>query len=70
MSAFYISKEQLWCETATTAETLKYRLESLERCEDKLTPGERRAVAVMKRKLVNFMKYAEVASGNYRMNAG
>ena len=70
MSAFYIAKEQLWVEAAGTGESLKYRLENLERCEDKLTPGERRAVAVMKRKLVNFMKYAEAASGNYRMNAG
>ena len=70
MSALYIAKEQLWCEAAGTCETLKYRLENLERCKDKLTPGERRAVGVMKRKLVNFMMYAEAASGNYRMNAG
>ena len=59
MSAFYISKEQLWCEAADTAETLKYRLESLERGEDKLKPGERKTVAAMKRKLVNFMMYGQ-----------
>ena len=70
MSVFHISKEQLWVETAGTCDALKYRLENLERCEDKLKPGERKAVVVMKRKLVNFMKYAEAASGNYRMNAG
>ena len=70
MSGFYICKEELWLETAQTCDTLKSRLECLERSEDKLTSGELRAVAVMKRKLVNFMKYAEAASGNYRMNAG
>ncbi len=71
MSEFYVTKEQLWIEAIDTAETLlKTRLVNLERGKDKLTPGERKAVAAMKRKLVSFIRYGEAAHGLYRMNAG
>ena len=71
MSEFYITKDQLWLEAIDTAETLlKTRLVNLERGRDKLTPGERKAVTAMKRKLVSFLRYAEAAHGSYRMNAG
>ena len=71
MSEYYITKGELWLDAIDTAETLlKTRLVNLERGKDKLTPGERKAVAAMKRKLVSFIKYGEAAHGSYRMNAG
>ena len=58
MNEFYISKSQLWCEAIETAEVLlKTRLVNLERGKEKLTPGERKAVTAMKRKLTSFIKY-------------
>ena len=71
MSEFYITKGQLWVEAIDTAEALlKTRLVNLERCKEKLTPGERKAVTAMKRKLVSFIRYGEANLGSYRMNVG
>ena len=71
MSEFYITKGPLWVEAIETAEALlKTRLVNLERSKDKLTPGERKAVTAMKRKLASFIRYGEAAHGSYRMNAG
>lgn len=59
MGDFYITKGELWIDTIEAAEGFRYRLESMERGRDKLSPGERRAIATMKRKLNTFIEYGK-----------
>lgn len=61
MSEFYITKHELWIDAVDTAESLKYKLGNLERSHDKLTPGERKAIAAMKRKIAGFISYGLAA---------
>ena len=62
MNEFYISRSQLWGEAIETAGVLlKTGLVDLERGKEKLTPGERKAVTAMKRKLTSFIKDGESA---------
>ena len=64
MSEFFIGKGTLWQEAVETAETLKFRIGNLERCKDPLTPGEKKAVSAMKRKLNSFIVYGKAARGD------